>query len=148
MIQLTTCMPVWATMLVISNKKLIWLIGETMYYILWTLQWRHNEHDCVLNHQPHDCLLHRLLRCRSKMISKLAFVREIHLWPVNSPHKAPVTQKMFSFDDLMTSSWNQELPPAATDSTICCRMMKTDGKSLTAKATMFQCTFYDKISTK
>ena len=25
-----------------------------------TLQWRHNRHDGVSNHQPHDCLLNRL----------------------------------------------------------------------------------------
>ena len=31
----------------------------------------------------------------------LAFVREIHQWPVNSPHKGPVTQKMFPFDDVI-----------------------------------------------
>ena len=31
----------------------------------------------------------------------LAFVRGIHHWPMNSPHKGPVTQKMFH---LMTSS--------------------------------------------
>ena len=30
----------------------------------------------------------------------LAFVREIHRWPVNSPHKGPVTRKMFPFDDV------------------------------------------------
>ena len=29
----------------------------------------------------------------------LAFVRGIHRWPVNSPHKGPVRQKMFPFDD-------------------------------------------------
>ena len=28
-----------------------------------------------------------------------AFVRGIHRWPVNSPHKGPVTRKMFPFDD-------------------------------------------------
>ena len=28
----------------------------------------------------------------------LAFVLGIHLWPVNSPHKWPVTRKMFPFD--------------------------------------------------
>ena len=28
----------------------------------------------------------------------LAFVREIHRWPVNFPHRGPVTQKMFPFD--------------------------------------------------
>ena len=32
----------------------------------------------------------------------LAFVRGIHRWPVNSPHKGPVTRKCFH---LMTSSW-------------------------------------------
>ena len=36
-----------------------------------TLQWRHNEHDGVANHQPHDCLLNRLSRRSSKKISKL-----------------------------------------------------------------------------
>ena len=34
------------------------------------LHWRHNEHDCVSNHQPHDCLLNRLFRRRSKKTSK------------------------------------------------------------------------------
>ena len=35
----------------------------------------------------------------------LAFVRGIHRGPVNSPHKGPVTRKMFSFDDvIMTGS--------------------------------------------
>ena len=36
-----------------------------------TLQWRHNEHDSVSNHQPHDCLLNRLFGRRSKKTSKL-----------------------------------------------------------------------------
>ena len=34
--------------------------------------------------------------------SSLAFVRGIHRWPVNSPHKGPVTRKMLPFDDV---SW-------------------------------------------
>ena len=37
----------------------------------WPLQWHHNEHDGVSDHQPRDCLLHRLFRCRSKNKSKL-----------------------------------------------------------------------------
>ena len=36
--------------------------------------------------------------------ASLAFVRGIHRWPVNSPHKWPVTQIMFPFDDV-TMSW-------------------------------------------
>ena len=35
------------------------------------LQWRHNGHDGVSNHQPHDCLLNRFVRRRSKNTSKL-----------------------------------------------------------------------------
>ena len=33
--------------------------------------------------------------------ASLAFVRGFHQWPVNSPHKGPVTQKMFPFDDVI-----------------------------------------------
>ena len=41
-------------------------------YIRWSpLQWRHNEHDAISNHQPHNCLLNCLFRCRSKKTSKL-----------------------------------------------------------------------------
>ena len=33
--------------------------------------------------------------------ASLAFVRGIHRWPVNSPHKWPVTRKMLPFDDVI-----------------------------------------------
>ena len=33
--------------------------------------------------------------------ASLAFVWGIHRWPVNSPHKRPVTRKMFPFDDVI-----------------------------------------------
>ena len=33
--------------------------------------------------------------------ASLAFVRGIHRWPVNSPHKWPVTRTMFPFDDVI-----------------------------------------------
>ena len=36
--------------------------------------------------------------------ASLAFVWGIHRGPVNSPHKWPVTQKMFSFDDIIMNS--------------------------------------------
>ena len=63
------------------------------------LQWRHNERDGVSNHQPYDCL-HNRLRPKQKK-SKLrttGFLRGINRWPVYSPHKWPVTPKMFSFN--------------------------------------------------
>ena len=33
--------------------------------------------------------------------ASLAFVRGIHRWPVNSPHKGPATRRMFPFDDVI-----------------------------------------------
>ena len=35
--------------------------------------------------------------------ASLAFVWGIHRWPVNSPHKGPITQKLFLFDDVIMS---------------------------------------------
>ena len=33
--------------------------------------------------------------------ASLAFVREMHRWPMNSPHKWPIKRKMFLFDDVI-----------------------------------------------
>ena len=42
--------------------------------------------------------------------ASLAFVRGIHRGPVNSPHKWPVTRKMFPFDDVIMISFFLQLP--------------------------------------
>ena len=70
-------------------------------FLVVSLQWRHNERDDVSNHKRIDCLLNRLFRSRSKKTSKFrvtGLCEGIHRWPVNSPHKGPVTRKMFLFD--------------------------------------------------
>ena len=63
------------------------------------------QHGCdgVSNHQPRDCLLNRLFGRRSKNTSKLRVTgcEGNSRWPVNSPHKGPVTRKMFAFDDVI-----------------------------------------------
>ena len=43
----------------------------------------------------------------------LAFVQEIHRWPVNSPHKWPVTRKIFPFDDVIM--WRKDIRWAPED---------------------------------
>ena len=42
--------------------------------------------------------------------ASLAFVRGIHRWPVNSPHKSPVTRKMFPFDDVIIRTSSDTWP--------------------------------------
>ena len=44
--------------------------------------------------------------------ASLAFVWEIHRWPVNFPHKWPVTRKMFPFDDVIMIRTSYELVPS------------------------------------
>ena len=65
-----------------------------MQYIHSTLPWRHNGRDVVSSHQPHECLLNRSFMRRSKKTKK-------QRRPVNSPHKWPVTQKIFPCDDVI-----------------------------------------------
>ena len=61
---------------------------------IWSpLQWRHNEHDGVSNHQPCDCLLNRLFRRRWQKTSKLRVT--------GLCDKGPVTRKMFPIDDVI-----------------------------------------------
>ena len=57
------------------------------------LQWRHNGHDSVSNHQPHECLLKRLFRRRSKKTSKL---RATGLCVGNSPGTGEFPAQMAS----------------------------------------------------
>ena len=88
---------------------------RSLHIEAWTkwpsLQWRHIGRDGVPNQKPHDCLHNRLSRRRSKKhqsSSSLAFMRGIHRWPLNSPHKWPVTRTNFH---LMTSSWSFCIAP-------------------------------------
>ena len=78
----------------------------------------YNECDGISNHRHLDCLLSHLFRHRSKKTS-LSFVRGIHQWPVDSPHKGPVSKKMFPFDYVM-SDWRPFWLRPAVGSAILC----------------------------
>ena len=66
------------------------------------LQWRHNGHDSVSNHQPHDCLLNRLFRRRSKKTSKL---RVTGLCARNSLGTGEFPAQMASNAENVSISW-------------------------------------------
>ena len=59
-----------------------------------SLQWCHNGHDSVSNHQPHDCLLNGLFRRRWKKTSKL---RVTGLCEGNSPGTGEFPAQMASY---------------------------------------------------
>ena len=72
-------------------------------YLNFPLQWRHNERDGIYNHR--GSIVYSTVCSwvdqRKQRSASLAFVRGIHRWLVNSPHKGPVTRKMLPFDDVI-----------------------------------------------
>ena len=96
-----------------QRKVIIW---KRFPHRPFSLHWRNNDHGGVSNHQPHDCLLDLLFRRRSKKTSKLrvtGLCAGNSPGPVNSPHKWPVTRKMFLFDDVIML---RIIPPTPGDS--------------------------------
>ena len=78
----------------------------------WTLQWRHNGLDGVSNHQPHHCLLSRLFGRGPKKTSKLPVTGHCagnSPGTGDSPHKWPVTRKMFPSDDVVMTQCDSYL---------------------------------------
>ena len=77
--------------------------GQFFVMIL-SLQWRHIKRNGVSNHRRLDGLLNRFSgvdqRKHQSSVS-LVVMKRIHRWPVDSPHKGPVTRKMFPFDDVI-----------------------------------------------
>ena len=77
-----TICPIWMYtrrhMWQLMGQQSCWFMGLTAigrgrmdYHIYSALQWRHNGHDGISNHQPHDCLLKGLFGRRSKKTSNL-----------------------------------------------------------------------------
>ena len=69
------------------------------------LRWRHNGHGGVSNHHPtivYSTVWSDADQRKHQSSALLTFVWGIHRWPVNSPHKWPVTRKMFPFDNVIT----------------------------------------------
>ena len=89
-------------------RKLKFIVTNIYMQLIAALQWRHNEHGGISNHQPYECLLNRLFKRRSNEIPKLRVTGlcagnspVIHWWLVNYPHWGPVAWKMFPFDDVI-----------------------------------------------
>ena len=70
------------------------------------LLWRHNGRCGVVSQITSLTIVYLIVhpggdQRRRQSSASLAFVRGLHRWPVNSPHKWPVTRKMLPFDDVI-----------------------------------------------
>ena len=78
----------------------VWWVQVMVRCASKSLQWRHNEHNGVSNHQRHDCLLDRFSGAGQRKQQSSASLAPRH-WPL-SPTKGQWRGKCFH---LMTSSW-------------------------------------------
>ena len=63
-----------------------------------TIQWRHNERRCISKHRQLDGSSSRSFRLAQRIHQSppyRSFVKGIHRWLLDSPHKGPVTGKVF-----------------------------------------------------
>ena len=75
-----------------------------------SLQWRHNGHNGVSNHQLCDCLLSRLIRRRSKKTSKLHVTG---LCAGNSPVTGEFPAQMASNTEYVSIWWHHHVSAKA-----------------------------------
>ena len=109
-----------------QRKPSLWLSYDATWYNIWYdiyisfIMWQNelrlwfNHYDDVIMRAMASQITSLTIVCsnvysrrRSKESSKLrvaGLVRGVHQWAVNSPHKWPVTRKMFTFDDVIMQS--------------------------------------------
>ena len=80
--------------------------GLTTSYVqqFLALQWRHNGREASQITSltiVYSTVYSGTDQRKHQNSASLAFVRGIQRWPVNSPHKGPVTRKMLPFDDVI-----------------------------------------------
>ena len=88
------------------SRKSIWKCrlenGSHFVSAAMSLQWRHDERDCVSNHRFLRCLLNCCFRCRSKNTSKL---RVSALCAGNSPVTGEFPAQKFSNAENVSILW-------------------------------------------
>ena len=105
----------------VRNLPIFFRVTSLDYFIgLPQRQWSNPELMCIISHYKDVIMSAMAPQITSLMIvysivywdadqrkhqssASLAFVWGIHRWPVNSPHKGPVTRKMFPFGDVIMS---------------------------------------------
>ena len=123
------CMAIWITVRCTISLN-IKMICEILNELGWRrpLQWRHNGCDSASSHQPRDCFTQPFIQTQIKENIKAPrhwpFFWGIRRGPVNSPHKWPVTRKMFPFNYVIML-WNSS--KGRSDSCGHCRQYSAAG---------------------
>ena len=98
--------PIWIVKIVFTNCQILSNICLAKYVIHYgdvTMSAMTSQFTGVwIVYSP---FVHTQIR-KHQSSASLAFVRGIHRWPVNSPHKRPVTRKMFTFEDVIIWYYN------------------------------------------
>ena len=100
------------TLLTICEGKHWWSVNSHHRCPLMRKYWNFHYSDAIMGAMAslitvvsivYSCVCSGADQRKHQSSTLLAFVRGIHRWPMNSPHKGPVTRKMFPFDDVIMS---------------------------------------------
>ena len=81
-----------------------WRTVDAVTWMLFSLQWSHNGRDGVKISSitiVYSTVYSGTEQRKYQSSASLAFLREIHRWPVNFLHKGPVTREILQFDDVI-----------------------------------------------
>ena len=107
--------PHWLTLhlcedIIKSSMRLVMIRRNNLPQILWDVITRLHYGDVIMDEIAsqitsltifYSTVYSDVDQRKHQSSASLAFVRGIHRGPVNSPHKWPVTRKMFPFDDVI-----------------------------------------------
>ena len=82
---------------------MVWHICDVITMTSWWARWRLKSPASRLFTSP---FIQGADQRKHQSSVSLAFVRGIHRWTVNSPHKRPVTRTIFPFDDVIMFIFN------------------------------------------
>ena len=109
----------WTTM----NKCTVYILWRSSYvtYVTYCIMvtcnyWKNHYRDFIMTTMASQITSFTIVysivysgadQIKHQSFASLAFVMGIHRWPVNSPHKGPVTRKMLPLDDVIMCSKNR-----------------------------------------
>ena len=116
----------WITLIFISLNLILWVqLPISQHWFKWyAINWAHHYTDVIIGTIAsqtssltivYSTIYSDADQRKHQSFALLAFVWEIHRRPVNSPHKWPVTRKMFPFDDvIMMKTYSTDAHTLAT----------------------------------
>ena len=103
----------------LTRWMFVWCIPYTNVFVYYEAGTKKAVNDIIMSTRASQIISHTIVystvysgadQGKHQSSASQAFVRGIHWWPVISPHKGPVTRKMFPLDDVIMRCFQSHFP--------------------------------------